>query len=367
MSTDIEDRLVGMFEERLGVAPLRGPDAVLERGRALRRRRQGRRAAVAGVLVVVAGFAGHAVLGAADGRALRQPVVLDGSLDLDGGLRAYGDPGVFVELGGLRVADDELGSLDVEAAGTSLGVVYYDRGRPWLLQRDGGSQPLVTRSVDPLPTDPAPGARTDRDGTTVAYATVEDGGAVVEVRDLAADEVLGSREVACRAGDCTGLVVDALDDGLVFLRVPGGAGVWDVERDTWTAFDPETRIADVRAGVVLHDGPASPQLEGLGLRQVAGPIDGQLTFDGGHVVAWSSRLEPTTPGAEPVVLEHGPVTPEDGLGFWTVDTDGSVMLAWTRDYPHFVVEDCDPVTGVCERVGRMTTRGGDPQFLGNDM
>ena len=149
--------------------------------------------------------------------------------------------------------------------------------------------------------------------------------------------------------------------------MPGGAGVWDVERDTWTAFDAGTRVADVRAGVVLHDGPASPQLESLGLRQVAGPIDGQLTFDGGHVVAWSSRLEPTASGAEPVVLEHGPVTPEDGLGFWTVDTDGSVMLAWTRDYPHFVVEDCDPDTGVCERVGRMTTRGGDPQFLGNDM
>ena len=248
-----------------------------------------------------------------------------------------------------------------------MGVVYYDRGRPWLLGRDGGSRPLVTGSVDPLPSDPAPGARTDRDGVTVAYAYVTDGTALVEVRDLATWDELGRREVPCPSDDCTGLVVDAVDDGLVFLRVPGGAGVWEVSSGAWTEFSPATRVADVRAGVVLHDGPPSPALEALGLRQVAGPIDGQLTFDGSHLVAWSSTLAPTTPGGEPVVLERGPATTDDGLGFYTVDTDGSVLVAWTEDYPRYTVDDCDPVSGACEEVGRMTTRGGDPQFLGNDM
>lgn len=367
MSTELETRLIGMFEERLGSAPVRAPSVVLERGRTLRRRRTTRRVAVLASVVAVAAVGVTATLDLVDGRALRDPVVLGRALDLDGGLRAYGDPGVFLELGGVRVVDEDLGSLDTEAAGTSLGVVYYDRGRPWLLERDGGSRALVTGPVDTLPSDPSPGARADRDGVTVAYASLFDGTATVTVRDLAADEVLGTREVACPDGDCTGLVVDALDDGLVFLRVPGGAGVWDVASGAWTPFDPATRVADVRAGVVLHDGPASPELEALGLRQVPGPIDGQLTFDGGHVLAWSSRLEPTTPGGSPVVLARGPVTPEDGLGFWTVDTDGSVMVAWTERYPRFRVEDCDARTGECERVGSMTTTGGDPQFLGNDM
>lgn len=367
MSTELEVRLAAVLEERVGPAPVRGPAGVLARGRVLRRRRRTARTAVLGVVATVAGLGVHVGLDAVDGRALRDPIVLASALDLEEGLRAYGDPGVFLEVGGVRVVDEDLGRLDVEAAGTALGVVYYDAGRPWLLERDGGSRPLVTGSVDPLPTGPAPGARTDRDGVTVAYAYAAGGLATVEVRDLATWDVLGRREVPCPAGDCTGLVVDAVDDGLVFLRVPGGAGVWDVSSGTWTEFSPATRLADVRAGVVLHEGPASPALEELGLRQVAGPIDGQLTFDGGHVLAWSSRLEPTTPGGEPVVLERGPVGAGDGLGFWTVDTDGSVLVAWTEDYPDFAVEDCDPVSGACERVGRIRTRGGDPQFLGNDM
>ena len=80
------------------------------------------------------------------------------------------------------------------------------------------------------------------------------------------------------------------------------------------------------------------------------------------------QLKMVQPGPdEAVVLERGPVTTDDGLGFWTIDTDGSVMVAWTEGYPRFTVDDCDPVTGACEQVGRMTTRGGDPQFLGNDM
>jgi hypothetical protein len=367
MSTDLEARLVELLEERVGPAPVRDAGAALARGRELRRRRHLRRVAVVGAVVVLAGAGVRTGLEAVEGRALQDPVVLDHGLDLDGGLRAYGDPGVFLSLGGLRVPDEDLGRLDVEGAGSALGVVYYDHGRPWLLGRDGGSRPLTTGDADPLPDTPAPGARTDRDGVTVAYATVSDGTATVEVRDLSSWEVLGRREVPCPEGDCAGLVVDAVDDGRVFLRVPGGAGVWDVASGAWTAFDPATRVADVRAGVVLHDGPASPALEDLGLRQVAGPIDGQLTFDGAHVVSWSSRLEPTTPGGEPVVLDRGPVTTEDGLGFWTVDTDGSVLVAWTREYPRFTVEDCDAVSGACERLGTMRVRGGDPQFLGNDM
>ena len=56
---------------------------------------------------------------------------------------------------------------------------------------------------------------------------------------------------------------------------------------------------------------------------VPGAIDSQLTHDGAHVLAWSSTLAPTGPGA-PLQLS---VTERDGATQWTVDTDGSVLVA----------------------------------------
>jgi hypothetical protein len=100
---------------------------------------------------------------------------------------------------------------------------------------------------------------------------------------------------------------------------------------------------------------------------VQGPVDAQLTFDGQHVLSWSSVLEPVLEGEEPIRLEVGPKQ-RGALGFWTIDTDGSVLVAaLDGKYPHYLVSDCEVPSGVCVDVGPLKPRGGDPAFIGNDM
>ena len=58
-----------------------------------------------------------------------------------------------------------------------------------------------------------------------------------------------------------------------------------------------------------------------------------------------------------------------GAIFFTVDTDGSVLAATLKKYPHARVYDCEVPSG---RVRRSTldvpaTDGGDPSFIGTDM
>ncbi len=98
---------------------------------------------------------------------------------------------------------------------------------------------------------------------------------------------------------------------------------------------------------------------------MAGAIDSQLTYDGAHVLAWSSTLEPTAPDGDALVLEQGPAG--KGLGFWTIDTDGSVLVMTTKKYPDFTVYDCVVPSGACEKIGSLQPTSGDPMFIGNDM
>jgi hypothetical protein len=142
--------------------------------------------------------------------------------------------------------------------------------------------------------------------------------------------------------------------------------VWDLDGNFTRPFaGPGTRIADVRNGVVLYDGAVPEPEPGVGQRDytyVPGAIDSQLTHDGAHVLAWSSTLAPTRTG-DPLRLS---VTEEDGATHWTVDTDGSVLVA-SQAGSATVVSDCDPVTGACDEVEVLEVSGGDLGFLGNDM
>jgi hypothetical protein len=123
------------------------------------------------------------------------------------------------------------------------------------------------------------------------------------------------------------VVIDAFDDGAVFIRSEAGTSVWDVDGDFTRPFaGPGTSIADVRNGVVLYDGDVPQPEPGVGQRDytfVPGAIDSQLTHDGQHVLAWSSTLAPTFE-ASPIQLS---VTEQDGARQWTIDTDGSVLVA----------------------------------------
>ncbi len=344
------------------------PGGDLGRARAegdrIRRRRHGTAAAITGGLAVAA-VTVVAVVAGADGGAVdigrpdtdRVPAVAPlGPLDFSGGLRAYLDPGAEIHLGGRVFSGRRLANLDTDAAATSRGIVYYADGVPMLLEESGDSRPLEPAAE--TGGDYRPTAKSDSDGTRVAYGAVLGGQPTVVVRDLVSDRVV-TRPVS----DDT--VIDGLDDGVVALRDDTGTSLWDTDADTVSALaGTRTRVADLRGGVVLYDGPEPDGPAAADYRLVEGPIDAQLTFDGGHVLGWSGTLAPTD-GGRPVVLDQGPS--EEGYAFWTVDTDGSVLVAVPGRSNVADVWDCEVPSGACEALDPLEVDGGDPAFIGNDM
>jgi hypothetical protein len=328
-------------------------------GRRLRRRRRGAVAAgVAAAVAVLAVVAGQLGGGSSTSDVRRIDPI--GRLDFSGGLRAYAAPGAEIHLGGRTFPGRQLEYLDTDAVATPVGVVFYDRGLPQLLRESGEITPL-----EPGPAvaadDFRPTAKADAAGALVAYAVARDGGgATVTVRDLASGEVVSRRQVP---GD---VVIDALDGGVAFLRTDGGTAAWDTASDDYRLLaGPDTRVADVRNGVVLYDGPEPDGPAASDYRLVPGAIDAQLTFDGRHVLYWSSALQ-ASDGGRPIVLDQGPTT-EGGYAFWAMDTDGSVLVAVPGRGAHSTVYDCEVPSGACTKLGPLETLHGDPMFIGVDM
>lgn len=362
MTTDLRD----LLDERIDAVPVIAGD--LDRARSAGRRIRGRRRAAAGAVaaaLVLAG--GTAVLALDDGTSPGEDAAPDptrwaslGALDFSEGARAYGDAS-FISLGGRKVPAEDLGWLDTDAVATSYGIVFYDNGRPILLEESGTFTPLVDGPLDRSPRF-HPTAKADGVDPVVAWATMRDGQVTLTVYDLAAGEVVASTRPDCeRCGD---LVIDGIDNGAVFVRDRSGTRTWDSATGEWADFaGPGTRVADVRNGVVLYDGPA-PTSPG-DWRLVAGAVDAQLTLDGRHVLSWSSTLEPTGDG-EPIVLEEGPAD-GGGYGQWTIDTDGSVLVITLGRGGERVVHDCTVPAGSCVEVDAFVPAGGDPVFMGNDM
>jgi hypothetical protein len=317
---------------------------------------------VAGVLVAVAA-SGAALMGYDDqrrGTDTAQYASL-GPLDFSLGARAYADPGRELHLAGRTFPAKDLDYLDTDAVGTAYGMVFFDHGRPMLLGADGDVDALVDGPLDD-PKDFHPTAKVDSVNPWVAYATRRGITTTVTVHDLSTGRDVGSTEIDC--GDCTDFVIEALDDGVIYLRIAQLTRSWDVVTgEGETVYDGGGRVVDVRGGVMLYDG--KPPAD-LGLTRVEAPIDAQLTFDGKHVLDWSSRLR-STDGGPDLVLEQGP-TKQYALGFWAIDSDGSVLVARPDgDYPHYLVYDCDAASGACEELGPLVTKGGDPMFVGVDM
>lgn len=349
--------------------------AVRRRGRRIRRRRAGGAVIVAAVAAVAGSVAMSLDLtdlpSSTDPGGERPGATYfggTGTADLSHGLRAYAAPGAELHLAGREFPGEALDALDTDAVATPYGVVYNDgQGRPTLFAPDG-RQVLL----DGAPT--VPGFRStikgDATAPVIAYASLDDGVATVKVYDLQAREIVARAEAPCVSG-CDRLVVEAVDSGAVFLRLPDGVHLWRYAEDDWSRVaGRETRIADVRNGVVLYDG-APPTALPPGWRGFPGAIDSLLAYDGGHVLGWSSTLEPTSAGGEPIVLERGPAD-GGGLAWWAFDTDGSVLVAVAvvKDGMAFgdnVVYDCEVPSGRCAKLGPLTTRHGDPMFIGVDM
>lgn len=309
-----------------------------------------RRAAAGGAVAAVVALAvGLTQLGGSPGLRGIAPV---GRLDYSHGLRAYADPGVVLHLGGRAIPYGDLQGLDTDAAATPDGIVYYRHGVPFLLEESGESRAL---EPDAEPASFGPTAKADSVHDWVAYGAVLDGRPSVVVRDTGTGEEIAHREV----GPDT--VIDALDNGVVMLRDGAGTVAWDTASDTvQEVAGPKTRVADLRGSVLLYDGPR-PDGPGAGTyRLVRGAIDAQLTFDGQYVLSWSSVLESTGSGG-PLRLD----LPKES-GFFAVDTDGSILAVVGGQGPRAIVYDCEE-TGTCEKLGLLSGRGGDPEFIGNDM
>ena len=115
---------------------------VMARGRRIRRRRRaGAATAMLATVALVWGGAMSLVPGAGERAADDYADI--GSLDLSEGLRAYADPGREIHLGGRTFGARELDHLDTDAAATPSGVVFYDDGRPMLLDGNGTVRALV--------------------------------------------------------------------------------------------------------------------------------------------------------------------------------------------------------------------------------
>jgi hypothetical protein len=360
MTLDLSDLLAERIDDF--TVPPADPGGARVAGRRLRRRRH-TTAALAATTVIAVGVGLALTLPGTgrDGRTVRDPAYASvGALDLSHGARAYAEPGVAIHLGGRTFDHGKLSYLDTDAVATPRGVVFFDAGRPMLLDASGSVVRLVTGPVD-APSGFHPTAKVDAQAPLVAWATLRDGIATITVRDLDSGADVGATTLDC--GSCGDLVIDGIDSGRVFVRDASGTRTWTWVDDTWHDFaPPKTRVADVRGGVVLYTGPRPT--EPGGLRLVEAPeIDAQLTLDGRYVLYWSSTLQPTSPGDEPVILAVGPRTRQDGPAWYAVDTDGTILVA-TADNK---VYDCVIAPGSCTELGRLSGQGGDPEFIGVDM
>jgi hypothetical protein len=359
-----------------GVTPPPGDlDAVLRRSRTSKVRR----VAGPGLLAVAAVGITALVLTQPTGPTTpddtEQPPVVatEGRLDLSKGLRAYASPSERLYLGGTSMELlPGMGFLDTDAVATPYGLVYMDPdGRTQLLGESG--RPEEIGGPSDAPRDWHPTAKADAEQPHVAFARLRGNDLELAVYDLEDRSEVASTVITCPEG-CEERVIDAIDSGAVFVRGKDGTTVWDYESGTRSFFaGPETRVADVRNGVVLYDGPA-PTGTTDAWRLVPGAIDAQLTFDGEHVLSWSGTLEPTRAGGDPIVLDEGPTEMGDGLAWWAVDTDGSILVAVAQPEKggrvfmgDNLVYDCEVPSGSCEELGPLVTTSGDPMFIGVDM
>ena len=237
--------------------------------------------------------------------------------------------------------------LDTDAAATPGGVVYYDAGRPMLLDLDGEIHPWSPDAVDrsaatstrrPRPTRPRPRSPWPslRDGEPRILVVDTETGRCVDAIDFVCDGlrrrdrcvrrrcgVLPRRRRHQRCGTSTGTSP---------APSPGRG-----RRSPTSATASCSTTAPCRSPSRASASATTPSSAG---RSTPSSPTTVPTCSPGRA-PWSR------PGrGEPLQLS---VTERDSASQWTVDTDGSILVA-SRAGSATRVDDCDPVTGACERV-----------------
>ncbi len=360
-----EDTLTRSIAEHVDRAPVPSVDVERVR-RAGERRRAGRTAVTALVaLAVVVGGTAWATAGGDGGRVVR-PAGLP-AMDFDEGLRAFYDDGRSeLHVGGRAFPLGQAAELDLTAAGTPWGVVYFTpEQEARLVAEDGSIRRLVAAPSDPG--DFHPRVKHDAVEPLAAWLTRDGDRVVLTVYRFGEDEgVVATTTVPCEGTACERQQVAGIDSGKVFVRdTRGGTLVWDVaDLAAAPVALPTFTVADVRNRVMLGDGACcGDEPLGPGWRPVqAQGVESLLTFDGAHEVYWTSTLA-ATGGGKPLRLD---VPTRGGVEFAALDSDGSVMVA-VMSQDGTVYHDCDATTGACVEFERLGPGSGDPVFLGNDM
>jgi hypothetical protein len=367
-----DHQLTRSIEERVHEVPAPMPDlaVVRQRGRAYRRRRTAGVAAAVG-MTAAAGGGALAIGLSADSTtpAPTDPQPISG-LDYSEGLRAFASPdeGGEVSLGGRVLTREDLGEVDTEGTATPFGLLYYDSDRQVHLLQEDGTDATLAPAPSSVPDAFRGTSKADSQLPVVAFTQPGEGQVSVLLHDFEAGRTLHTRDVPCDGQACSEVAVDAVDGGFVFVRTQEGTYVWDPEARGdagWTLLGTgEFRVADARNGRILWSGaPPSPGADSpvKDWAFTEGAIDSQLSFDGGHVLAWSPKLEPTAPAGAPIRLDV------EGAIFFTFDTDGSVLAAGQGKGQTSVFYDCELPSGACAEIGSLSSTSGDPIFIGNDM
>ena len=380
----LEDGLTRTVADQVSKVPVPPPDlaGIRRRGRARRRPRMVGMVAAVAMASYGAFLIGQAIdkpdgQEATQGQDL-QPQRFDpvGSLNYAHGLRAFASPDEDgdLSLGGRLFAQEDMGYLDTDATATPHGLVFFDRAQQAHLLREDGTDatlaPAPTGSVEHFRASSKADARLP----LVAFTQPGDDGVQVLLHDLDTGRTVDTAQVPCSESDCQDVVVDGLDDGLVFVRTSEGTYVWNPDAsgdDNWTLLgEGMFRVADVRNHRILwaYAAPSpAPDSPVAAWNFTEGEIDAQLSFDGEHVLSWSRTLQPTTPDGTTITLAV-----EDAQWF-TFDTDGSVLAAASRGQTGptgvgvGIFYDCEIPSGTCTEIGTVTTQSGDPVFIGNDM
>jgi hypothetical protein len=370
----LEDQLTRAITERVTTVPQSVPDLSDVVARSRRRRRRRGAMALGAAVLAVGGAVAVPELSEVTAPVAERPehFASVGPLDYSKGLRAFASPDADgeVSLGGRSFPIKDMGYLDTDATATQHGLVFFDSaGQAHLLDQDG-----TDRTLAPAPTESdssfRPSAKADGILPLVAFTQLNDDGVTVRLQDLDTGRTVDTMLVPCAgsSSSCEDVHVDGVDRGLVFVRTGEGTFVWDPQArgaQRWTLLgDGNFRVADVRNGRVLWSGARptpAPNNSVAGWDFTQGQIDAELSYDGRHVLYWSSTLEPTEPGGEAIRLDV-----KDAIWF-TFDTDGSVLAAANGDGQRSPVYDCELATGACEQIGSVSTRSGDPMFIGNDM